>query len=161
MTVRSARRVFLLGAVTFALVACGSDSTVAESTTSSTAKPGPATSTSSLALIGRPTDWRDDAVHWKQLAPDPFDLGPTAIADELAARYRGGDTSSVGQVSVAAVRTGEPLVIVLRETGVSDGVYARDIEITLEGSDEGWSVVGARVRDLCVEVAESNPTQCV
>ena len=115
---------------------------------------------SSSALTGRPTQWRDDTAHWKQLAPDPFDVGPTALADELAARYRGGDTSSVGQVSVAAVRTGEPLVVVLLESGVSDGISSRDIEITLEGSDEGWSVVGARVRDLCVEVAESHPTQC-
>ena len=161
MTVRVARRVFVLGAVTCALAACGSDSTVATSTTSATAKPGSTTSTSSSALNGRPTQWRDDTAHWKQLAPDPFDVGPTAIGDELAARYRGGDTSSVGQVSVAAVGTGEPLVISLRETGVSDGVSSRDIEITLEGSDEGWSVVGARVRDLCVEVAESHPTQCV
>ncbi len=151
----------MLGAVTFALAACGSDSTATTSTTSSTAKPDSTTSTSTLALTGRPTQWRDDTAHWKQLALDPFDVGPTALADELAARYRGGDTSSVGQVSVAAVRTGEPLVVVLRETGVSDAVYGRDIEITLEGSDEGWSVVGARVRDLCVEVAESNPTQCV
>ena len=151
----------MLGAVTCALAACGSDSTVATSTTSTTAKPGSTTSTSSSALKGRPTQWRDDTAHWKQLAPDPFDVGPTAIGDELAARYRGGDTSSVGQVSVAAVGTGEPLVISLRETGVSDGVSSRDIEITLEGSDEGWSVVGARVRDLCVEVAESHPTQCV
>ena len=62
---------------------------------------------------------------------------------------------------MAAVGTGEPLVVSLRETGVSDGVYGRDIEITLEGSDEGWSVVGARVRDLCVEVAASRPTHCV
>ena len=151
----------MLGAVSFALAACGSDSTVATPATSSAAKPGSTTSTSSLPLIGRPTQWRDDTARWKQLAHDPFDVGPTAIGDELAARYRGGDTSSVGQVSVAAVGTGEPLVISLRETGVSDGVSSRDIEITLEGSDEGWSVVGARVRDLCVEVAESHPTQCV
>ena len=160
MTVRRAIRSFSLVTVALVLAACGSDSPVATSTTSSTAKRGPTTSTSTVPLTGHPTQWRDDTARWKQLAPDPFALGPAAVADELTARYRGGDTSSVGQVTVAAVQTGEPLVVGLRETGVSDAVSSRDIEITLEGSDEGWSVVGARVRDLCVEVAESHPTEC-
>ncbi len=87
--------------------------------------------------------------------------GRAAVADELAARYRGGDTSEVGAVAVAEVGSGEPLVVVLRETGVSDAVAGRDIEITLEGGDAGWGVASARVRDACVvAVDEADPTQC-
>jgi hypothetical protein len=154
-------RALTVAAVVVGVAACGSSTTDAKAPSSTTTKPTATTSTTSSPVAGRPTQWHDDTAHWQQLAPDPFDLGPTAIADELAARYRGGDTSEVGQVSVAEVRTGEPLVVVLREQGVSDGILDRTIEITLEGGDRGWKVVSARVRDGCVEVAESDPTHCV
>jgi hypothetical protein len=154
-TVAAACAAFVVG-----VAACGSSgSTATPSNTSTTSKATTTTSTSQAAT-GRPTQWRDDTAHWTQLAPQPFDEGPQAVADDLAALYRGGDTSEVGDVSVEAVRTGEPLVVVLGEVGVSDAVLGRDIEITLEGGDQGWAVVSARVRDLCMQVDESNPTQC-
>jgi len=152
----------LITALAIVATACGSDGSTgraggdaaaSSSTTAST------TSTTQAADVGRPTTWRDETAHWQQLAPGRFAEGPAAVADDLAARYRGGDTSEVGQVMVDEVRTGEPLVVLLRETGVSDGVLGRDIEITLEGSDEGWGVVGARTRDFCVQVDESK-SQC-
>jgi hypothetical protein len=155
------RFVFLV--VTAALLvgatACGSDGSTAEPRDTTTTS-RLTTTTSMGATIGRPTEWRDESARWKQLAPTPFSERPSAVADDLAAIYRGGGTSEVGEVKVLEVRTGEPLVVVLRETGVSDGIPGRDIEVTLEGSDEGWSVVGARVTDYCVQVDESHPTQC-
>ncbi len=160
MTVRIARQVFLLGAVTFALAACGSDSTVATSTTSSTAKPGSTTSTS---IVSRgPTAWSDLTSEWKSRAPRPFAEGPDSVAEDLAAAWRGSDTSEVGQITVAAVLSGEPLVIELRETGGADATVASaDVEITLEGGDEGWVVVSARARDTCVtQVDPADPTHC-
>lgn len=155
----SVRRLCITTAIAslLALSACGSSGSESESSTTTTTKPA---STSTSRAIGRPTGWRDDTAHWRQLVPGSLALGPAAVADELAARYRGGDTSEVGQVTVAEVRSGEPLVIVLRETGVSDAVPGRDIEITLEGGDQGWAIASARVRDLCMQVDESDPMRC-
>jgi hypothetical protein len=155
------RRRLVLTVVAAAAVvptACGSsDSTAKPRDTTTTLA---ATTTSTGATIGRATEWRDVTAYWRHLVPEPLAEGRTAVANELAARYRGGDTSEVGQVAVAEVRTGEPLVVVLQETGVSDAVLGRDIEITLDGGDQGWAVVSARVRDLCMQVDQSNPTQC-
>lgn len=144
------------------VAACGSSSGSAARTSSTTSRARATTTTTSATTpaTGRPTTWRDDTAHWKVLAPRAFSESPAQVADDLAARYRGGGTSEVGQVSVQEVRTGEPLVVVLSESGVSDGILGREIEITLEGGDEGWAVSSARVRDRCVEVAESNPAQC-
>lgn len=154
-------RRMVIGGIVAALVlaGCGSSGSSAKprDTTTTTRV---ATTTSTGTAIGRPTEWRDDTAHWKQLVPGSLALGRAAVADELAAHYRGGDTSEVGQVEIAEVRLGEPLVVALRETGVSDGIPGREIEVTLEGGDQGWAVVSARVRDLCVQVDESNPTQC-
>ena len=96
---------------------------------------------------------------WKARASRPFAKRPDAVAEDLAADWRGGDTSTVGVIDVVAVRRGEPLVVVLRETGGAQAV-ATDVEITLEGGDEGWAVAAARARDTCVEVDESAPTRC-
>lgn len=153
----------LVMAAALAVAACGSSggSAARGPTTTASTAPRPTTSTAPAQGSGRPTTWRDDTAHWKQLVPAPISKSPAQVADDLAAAYRGGDTSEVGQVSVQEVRTGEPLVVVLSESGVSDGIPGRDIEITLEPGDEGWAVSSARVRDRCVEVAESNPAQCV
>jgi hypothetical protein len=153
--------VTLVAGLSLIAAGCGSDGSKATGGTSTSTSTAPTSTSTTLAdTIGRPTQWRDETARWKQLAPTPFSEGPTAVADDLAAIYRGGDTSEVGEVKVLEVRTGEPLVVVLRETGVSDGIPGRDIEITLEGSDAGWAVTGARVRDYCMQVDESQPTQC-
>ena len=137
---------------------CGSSGGSHSGGSSPTSVAGRTTTTTTGAVA---TSWRDDTAHWRQLAPGAFALGRAAVADELAARYRGGDTSEVGAVAVAEVNSGEPLVVVLRETGVSDTVAGRDIEITLEGGDAGWGVASARVRDACVvAVDEAHPTRC-
>ena len=143
------------------LAACGSSSSTAKpKPTTSTSKP--ATTSTPAGVTGRPTQWRDVTAEWKARAPGPFAKGPEAVAQDLAAAWRGGDTSAIGQIDVVAVRTGEPLVVVLRETGgANDGIVGTDVEITLEGGDEGWAVVSARSRRTCVEVAESEPTHCV
>ena len=161
MKLRAVREVFVVGAVV-GLAACGSSS--------STAKPKPTTSTSKFAttsttdagLSGRPTQWRDVTAEWKARASAPFAKGAHAVAEDLAAAWRGGDTSTVGVIDVVAVRTGEPLVVVLRETaGANATVASTDVEITLEGGDEGWAVVSARAQDTCVgKVDESEPTHC-
>ena len=160
MKLRSVREVFVVGAVV-GLAACGSSS--------STAKPKPTTTTSKSAtasttaeLTGRPTQWRDATAEWKARASAPFAKGPHAVAEGLAAACRGGDTSTVGVIDVVAVRTGEPLVVVLRETaGTNATVASTDVEITLEGGDEGWAVISARAQDTCVgKVDESEPTRC-
>ena len=100
---------------------------------------------------------------WKSRAPGPFAKGPEAVAEDLAAAWRGGDTSEVGQISVVAVRPGEPLVVVLRETGGADATVATtDVEVTLEGGDEGWAVIAARAQDTCAgSVDPADPTKCV
>jgi hypothetical protein len=141
------------------LAACGGSSGDGRATASSSTSSSSTTTTAPPAT-GRATQWRDDTARWRQLVPGALAMGRAAVADELAARYRGGDTSDVGEVAVAVVGSGEPLLVTLRETGVSDRIPGRDIEITLEGGDQGWSIASARVRDLCVEVDESNPTQC-
>lgn len=159
-TARSVSVTLVVGLLLLA-AGCGSDGSTAKGGAStSTTTASSTTSTTLAADIGRPTEWRDETARWKQLAPRPFSEAPAAVADDLAAIYRGGDTSEVGEVTVLSVGTGEPLVVVLRETGVSDGITGRDIEITLEGSDAGWGVVGARVKDYCMQVDESHPTQC-
>jgi hypothetical protein len=143
------------------LAACGSSGgSSAGSTTSSTSRSTSTTSTTTGSTTGATTTWRDDTAHWKQLVPAPISRSPQLVAEDLAAAYRGGDTSAVGQVTVQEVRTGEPLVVVLAEAGVSDTVLSREIEITLEPGDEGWAVSSARVRDRCVQVDAADPAQC-
>ncbi len=154
------RTVLTAGVVMVGLAACGSGSSVAESTTSSTAKRGSTTSTT-IGSRG-PTAWSDVTTEWKARAPRPFAKGPDAVAEDLAAAWRGSDTSEVGQITVAAVHSGEPLVVEVRETGGADATAAStDVEITLEGGDEGWVVVSARARDTCVtQVDRADPTHC-
>ena len=96
------------------------------------------------------TKWVDVTARWKALAPKPFKKGPEAIARDLAALWRGGDTSSVGIVEVVAVQKGEPARVVIRERDVPDeSIAAVDYEITLEAGDEGWVVSKARARYSC------------
>ncbi len=159
MSLRSVRDVFVTGAVVIGVVACGSGSSTAKSPTSSTAKPGATTSTSASPGV---TAWADVTTEWKSRAPGPFAKGPDAVAEDLAAAWRGGDTSEVGQISVVTVRPGEPLVVVLRETGGADATVAStDVEITLEGGDQGWAVISARAQKTCVGSADpADPTRC-
>ena len=142
------------------VAACGSGSSVAESTTSSTVKP--ATTTSTTVGSRGPTTWRDVTPEWKARAPRPFAEGPDAVAEDLAAAWRGNDTSEVGEITVVAVHPGEPLVVDLRESGGADATAAStDVEITLEGGDEGWAVIAARARNTCVtRVDPADPTHC-
>ncbi len=161
MTLRTVRNLMTAGAVVIGLAACGSDSTTAKSPPSSTAKPG---ATASSTTTGSPgsTAWSDMTPVWKSRAPQAFAAGPEAVADDLAAAWRGGDTSEVGQISVVVVRSGEPLVVVLRETGGADAtVLSTDVEITLEGSDEGWVLVSARAQHTCAGTVDpTDPTRC-
>jgi hypothetical protein len=146
------RRVLAVTTVAFAVIlaACGSSGgSKSGSTTSTSTK---ATTTTTAACTG--ADWSEVTAAWKTLAPGPYAEGRQQVADDLAARRRGQDTSEVGQVSVREVRTGEPLVVVLSETGVPDVQVARvDTEITLEGGDQGWSVTSARQRSICAGAA--------
>ncbi len=141
-----------------ALAACGSGGSSAggSSTSSST------TSSTSTPPAGGPTEWRDVTAEWKARSPGPFAEGPDAVAEDLAAAWRGGDTSEVGQIEVVEVRRGEPLVVVVRESGgANQNVVHTDVEITLEGGDEGWVVSSARAQELCrSQVDESQPTRC-
>ena len=162
MILRTMRRVVTAGAVVIGLAACGSGSTTAKSPTPSTAKPGATTSSTTAASPGS-TAWGDVTAEWKFRAPGPFAAGPDAVAEDLAAAWRGGDTSAVGPISVVTVRTGEPLVVVLRETGGADATVAStDVEITLEGGDQGWAVISARARQTCAsKVDPADPTHCI
>jgi hypothetical protein len=150
----------LLPAAALTLVACGSDGG-SEPAASSTTAPDTAPPTSSPPAVDGRTEWRDVTPEWRALAPQPFDAGPDAVAEDLAARARGGDTSTVGQIEVVAVDRGEPLVVVLRETGGDDVVQQTDIEITLQPDEAGWVLSKARARDTCYRgVDESDPTRC-
>ena len=165
MVMRWARRIApgrVAGIAVVGLVACGSSSSTAKpKPTTATSKP--ATTSTTAGLTGRPTQWRDVTAEWKARAPGPFAKGPEAVAQDLAAAWRGGDTSVVGQISVTTVRSGEPLVVVLRETGGADATVAStDVEITLEGGDEGWVVVSARAQHTCVSKFDpADPPHCV
>jgi hypothetical protein len=132
-----------------ALTACGSGDSKSGSSTSTSASSRTSTTTTTAAACANAA-WTDVTSTWTALATQPLAEGRQQVADDLAALRRGQDTSEVGQVSVAEVRTGEPLVVVLSETGVPDVSVARvDTEITLEGGDEGWSVTSARQRSIC------------
>ena len=161
MSLRTVRNVVTASAVVIGLVACGSGSSTAKSPSPSTAKPGGTTSPTTAAAPGS-TAWGEVTAEWKSRAPRPFAAGPDAVAEDLAAAWRGGDTSEVGQISVVSVRTGEPLVVLLRETGGADATVAStEVEITLEGGDQGWAVVSARAQDTCVSRLDpADPTRC-
>jgi hypothetical protein len=160
------RRMLIAIAVSAAagvLAGCGSDggSSASRSSTSSSSSSSTSSPTTPPPAVQGRTDWRDVTPEWKALAPAPFDEGPEAVADDLAALARGRDTSSVGQIDIVAIDRGEPLLVVLRESGVDDVVAQTDIEITLEPSDEGWVVSKARAQDSCYRgVVESEPTRC-
>lgn len=160
MDLRSVRAFLVMGAAVFGLAACGSSSSTAKSPTPTTAKPGGTTSSTTMSPSA--IAWADVTAEWKSRAPGPFAAGRDAVAEDLAAAWRGGDTSEVGQISVVTVRRGEPLVVVLRETGGADAsVASTDVEITLEGGDEGWAVVSARALHNCVtNVDPADPTRC-
>jgi hypothetical protein len=132
-------------AITIAVAACGSSG---GSKSGSSTSESLGTTATSAACAG--AEWADVTTAWKALAPGPYAENRQQVADELAALRRGQDTSEVGEVSVAEVRTGEPLVVVLAETGVPDVQVQRiDTEITLDGGDQGWSVTAARQRAIC------------
>jgi hypothetical protein len=131
----------------FVVAACGSSSG-SKSAPSSTSTTNRTTTSTVGACTG--AGWADVTETWKVLAPGPFATSPQQVAEDLAALRRGQDTSEVGQVSVAEVRSGEPLVIVLAETGVPDVAVTRvETEVTLEGGDQGWAVSSARQRSIC------------
>jgi hypothetical protein len=142
------RRVLAVTSVAFAVTvaACGSSGGSKSGSSTSTATKATTTTTATCSGAG----WSDVTAAWKTLAPGPYAEGRRQVADDLAALRRGQDTSEVGQVSVREVRGGEPLVVVLSETGVPDVQVARvDTEITLEGGDQGWSVTAARRHSIC------------
>jgi len=149
---RARRRVLALVTLACAVLvtACGSSGGSRSGSSTSTATKVTTTTTAACAGSG----WSDVTAAWKTLAPGPYAEGRQQVADDLAALRRGQDTSEVGQVSVAGVGTGEPLVVTLSETGVPDVQVARvDTEITLEGGDQGWSVSSARRHSICAGAA--------
>jgi hypothetical protein len=150
MTVQVARwwtvgvAVTVLGVVA---TGCGSDGSTPAASSSSSSTPS---TTRVPPVAGEQTDGTNATSQWKALAPNAFAEGPDAVAQDLAALRRGGPTSEVGEVTVLDVRRGEPLVVVLRESGVpDDAVVAIETEITLEGGDEGWVVSTALSRRTC------------
>ncbi len=154
-----------LGVASGALGACGSSGPNATPTTTSSTSPvspGSSTTIPEPVVEGR-TKWVDVTDRWKALAPTPFDTNPDQVAEELAALWRGGDTSEVGIVEVVAVQRGEPAVIVIRERDVpDDSVAAVDYEITLQPGDEGWLVSKARAQRSCRRgVSATDATLCV
>ena len=151
------------GIAVAALAACGSGS--------STAKPEPTTSTSSAvtssttippAVVEGRTKWVDVTERWKAVAANAFKEGPEAAAEDLAALWRGGDTSEVGIVEVVAVQKGEPAVVTIRERDVPDeAVAAVDYELTLEPGDEGWVLSKARAQYACRRAIDpADATHC-
>lgn len=157
------RRIVIAGLlVAFVALGCGSDGSSPKSASTSTTASS-STTTSTRAPTGEQTAWREDTARWQQLAPTPIAKGPDAVAEDLAALLRGGDTSEVGQVEVVDVRTGEPLVVVIRESGLADdSTAAVTYEVTLEPGDEGWLVSRARARSTCVRgVDATDPSLCV
>ena len=142
------RRLLAVTAVACAVTvaACGSSSGSRSGSSTSTATKATTTTTAACAGAG----WTDVSAAWRTLAAGPFASGRQQVAEDLAALRRGQDTSEVGQVTVADVGTGEPLVVVLSETGGPDIEVTRvDTEITLEGGDQGWSLTTARQRSIC------------
>jgi hypothetical protein len=135
------------------VAACGSSGrSTSGSSSSSTSSSSRTSSTTAPTCAG--AGWADVTPGWKTLAPGPYATGRQQVAEDLAARRRGQDTSQVGQVSVAEVRAGEPLVVVLAETGGPDPAVTRvETEITLEGGDQGWMVTSARQRSICAASA--------
>src|SRR4051812_9860253 len=149
MTTRRLTSLAAIAVITLAVTACGSSG---ERSGSSTTSEASSTTTTRAACAG--AEWSDATAAWKTLAPGPYAEDRRQVADDLAALRRGQDTSEVGQVSVAAVRPGEPLVVVLSETGVPDVQVARvDTEITLDGGDQGWAVTSARQHSICAGAA--------
>lgn len=148
-------------AVTFA--ACGSSggSSAKGSSTSSTTKASGTGSTTPAPVGGR-TAWQDVTAQWKQLVPQPISQAPEQVAEDMAATWRGMDTSEVGEISVVSISRGEPLKIVVKETGGPDlAVVETDVEITLEGGDEGWAVSSARQQSSCrTAPASASATSC-
>src|SRR5882672_10418664 len=109
MATRRITRLTAVVAIAIAAGACGSSS--GSKSGSSTESMG--TTTTSAACAG--AEWSDATAAWKTIAPGSYAEGRQQVADDLAALRRGQDTSEVGQVSVAQVRAGEPLVVVLSE----------------------------------------------
>ncbi len=160
MVVRGARRWSVVAVAVVGVLAtgCGSDgSTPAASSSSSSTS---STTNTAPPVAGEQTDWTDATSQWKAIAPNSFAEGPDAVSRDLAALRRGGPTSEVGEVTVLDVRPGEPLVVVLGETGVpDDAVAAIETEITLEGGDEGWVVSTARSRRACARGVSPTDTR--
>lgn len=149
------------------LAACGSSggsSGEGSSTSSTTKSSGPdgTTGTTPPPTVEGRTAWQDVTAQWKEWVPAPISQGPQQVAEDLAATWRGSDTSEVGEITIVAVVTGEPLKIVLKETGGPDlAVVETDVEITLEPGDEGWAVSKARQQSSCRKAPESaSATSC-
>jgi len=163
--VRGVATAVAVGIAAVNLAACGSSSSTAKpkpTSTTSTSTASTASTTSPPAGVGGRTEWVDVTERWKTLGPKAFNEAPQAAAEDLAALWRGGDTSEVGMVEVVAVRPGEPAVIVIRESdGPDEAVASVDYEITLEPGDEGWVLSKARARSACRRaIDDSDPTHC-
>ena len=120
----------------------GASSTSARAATTTT------TTTAAAGVHGCRLDRRHRGV--EDAGAGPVRRGPQQVADDLAALRRGQDTSEVGQVSVAEVRDGEPLVVVLAETGRARprGRAGRDRDHA-RGGEQGWAVeLGPAAVDL-------------
>ncbi len=157
----------LMATGTLALAACGSSGSSGKgsgptSSTSRAAGTSGTTGTSAPPTVAGRTAWSDVSAQWKALVPNPISQPPEEIAQDMAATWRGMDTSSVGEISIVSISHGEPLKIVLKERGGADpGVIETDVEITLEGGDEGWAVSSARQQDTCrTAPASASATSC-
>ena len=158
MPVRPVPVLTVLAVLTLVATACGSSGGSKSGGSSSTSA---SSSTSTTTTGATATAWQDVTATWKALAPAPFATGRQQVADSLAALRRGQDTSEVGQVTVARVGTGEPLVVTLAETGVADPAVVRVVtEITLEPGEPGWVVSAARQRSDCLRATAPDATSC-
>jgi len=154
-------------ALVVGVTACGSSGSSAKGHGTSTSTkadgvPSGTTDTTPPPVVKGRTPWQDATAEWKRLVPKPIAKSPEHVAEDLAAAWRGGDTSSVGEVTVVAVTRGEPLVIVLKETGgANPAVEQSDVEVTLEGGDAGWAVSTARRQDSCYRAIDrADPNRC-
>jgi hypothetical protein len=153
----ASRRSLLTLAVAACVVvaACGSSGSTATPDRTTTTSRRPTTSTGPAGE--GTTAWVDVSATWKAMAPSSMSTNPHEVADDLAALRRGqGGTSDVGEVSVVEVRSGEPAVVVLAETGGGDPAVAKvETEITLEPGEGGWTVGTARQRSTCFRAPAS------
>jgi hypothetical protein len=152
----------VVGATLLALSACSSDGSRPSAGSTSTSASSRTSTTTRPSGTGGTTAWVDVSATWKAMTPSALSTDPHQVAEDLATLRRGQDTSSVGEVSVASVSSGEPAVIVLVETGgADDAVATLETEITLEPGEGGWTVGTARQRATCYQPLPSpDATTC-